>query len=188
MKLQLFITLFLLIGCASINKSHIKINRVPAEVTDTNQENSPESPVFRERSFELFRNLEIPPGSSFKRKDIDVVSDSCTVTFSRDSKNNYEYLADFGIYTGLDKSAQAFGWNTPSLPITMGCPNGVCEFISEYVPAPHNMVQIAKIWVDPYFQNVTRMEMEIRKGPKGMAPENMALQLKSTCTPEFIGM
>lgn len=187
MKTLIIVSLFILNGCASVNP-HIKINRVPAEVTDTNQESFSQSPVFRERSFELYRTLEIPAGSSFNRKDLEVMSDSCTVTFSRDSKNNYEYMADFGFYTGLDKSSQGFGWNTPSLPITRGCPNGVCEFMSEYIPAPNNMIQIAKIWVDPYFQNVTRMEMEIRKGPKGMAPENMALQLKSTCTPEFIGM
>jgi hypothetical protein len=189
MKSLFLLTVVSLIGCASITSEQV-IDRLPAETTATSPEDSTEPPIFRERTFSLFRNVEIPDGSYFKTHKIEKETDNCEVNLSRNQAGvpTYDMKVDFGFYSGIERSTTTFGMGFTSLPRTLGCPNNICEFVSEYMPAPHNMIQITKIWVDPYLQNVTRAETEFRRGPHGMNPENMALQLKATCTPEFIGM
>lgn len=189
MKSLYLLTVVSLIGCASTMSEQV-VDRLPAETTATSREDSSGTPIFRERTFSLFRNLEIPDGSYFKTHKIEKEKDNCEVSLSRNKVGlpTYDMKVDFGFYSGIERSATSVGMGHASLPRTLGCPNNICEFVSEYMPTPHNMIQITKIWVDPYLQNVTRAETEFRRGPKGMNPENMALQLKVICTPEFVGM
>lgn len=185
-------TVSFIVGCASTHLDIPSSNRKPAETTHSHGEFVASNPTFVEKTIQLYPNLEIPQGSYFKKADIHVEKETCEVYFKKGPSlgitTNYMVSGDFGFYTGIEKSMSVISTGATSLPTHTPCPNNICEFKSEYIGAPFNGIQIAKMWLDPHFQNVTRMETEFRRGPPGMKFENMALQLKYTCTPEFIGM
>ena len=181
--MNVFFILFILNGCVSGN-SQINFNRLPAEVTNPGQENPAGSPVLSKSPYELFRTLEIPTGSFFKMKDLTIESKNCNISYG---KAPYTNLDEVLVYFGFDVNIQGANQRRGQyLPVGDGCPNGFCRY-EEYFPAPYNMLQIIKIWSLPNDQ-ITRMEVEYRRGPQTMSPENMALQLKATCTSDFVGV
>lgn len=179
---------FFILGCATTNL-HSSGNRRPSEATRTDSATRDNSTDFVEKTIKLYPNLEIPPGSYFKKTDIKIEKETCEVDFKKGEfsrTTNYSVDAKFGLLTGVTNSLTGVYKSSTSLPDP--CPDNICEYETEYLGAPYNGMQLTKIWLDPYFKTVTRMETEFRRGPPGMKFENMALQLKYTCTPEFVGM
>lgn len=160
---------------------------MPAEVTAPSSDPT-HVQSSKEKTYYLYPTLEIPSGSFFKREDINVYNDKCKVDLKTDSARKIDQVeVDLGMYSGVEYTHVQMGlYGYPSIHHT--CGDDCIQFDSESMSPPYFIRQITKIFIDPNTQTVTKIETEFRRGTKGMKFENMALQMKYTCTPEFLGM
>jgi hypothetical protein len=168
-----------------------KGQRMPAEVTAPSY-NSADIQNSKEKTFYLYPSLEIPQGSYFKRQDLNIYNDKCKIAQKKSEKKGSileELYVDIGMYSGVDYSHAEIGiYSIPTRDADTDCGSGCFKVESEYMSSPYNMKQVTKIYIDPNAQTVSKIETEFRRGPKGMKFEKMALQMKYTCSPEFLGM
>lgn len=132
----------------------------------------------------LTPNLEIPQGSRIQRSDISEESKKCELGLNKDGL--FSSLSE-GVY--LLKEPWASSTLMGSGSFRSICAGSVCT-ANEILPDPkggdYNIIR-RTIYSDSTFTKVEGTVLEIRYGPRGQKPENMALQMRFTCTREFLG-